>query len=129
MMMIAQTVFDFLLLISHVFATFAPMGRGFDWAVQDVAQLRQWLVDGRTPREMRALRPDRSLESIKTKIKQLRRGAPDQPRPLSGGERRKCWTRLRAPSTQVTGHVARRCGAPNTKMSKRGASSTSVRHD
>ena len=49
------------------------MGRGVDWAVQDVAQLRQWLVDGRKPREMRALRPDWSLESIKTKIKQLRR--------------------------------------------------------
>ena len=31
---------------------------------------------------MRALRPDWSLESINTKIKQLRRGAPDQSRPL-----------------------------------------------
>ena len=31
---------------------------------------------------MRALRPDWSLESIKTKIKQLRLGAPDQSRPL-----------------------------------------------
>ena len=30
------------------------MGRGVDWAVQDVAQLRQWLVDGRKTREMRA---------------------------------------------------------------------------
>ena len=37
---------------------------GVDWAVQDVSQLRQWLVDGRKPREMRALRPDWSLESI-----------------------------------------------------------------
>ena len=55
--------FRLLLLISRVFAIF---------------QLRQWLVDGRKPREMRALRPDWSVESIKTKIKQLRRGAPDQ---------------------------------------------------
>ena len=38
------------------------MGSGVDWAVQDVDQLRQWLVDGRKPREMRALRPDWSLE-------------------------------------------------------------------
>ena len=52
------------------------MGRGVDWAVQDVAQLRQWLEEGRKPREMRAMRPDWSLESIKTKLKQLRRGAP-----------------------------------------------------
>ena len=52
------------------------MGRGVDWAV------RQWLVDDRKPREMRALRPDWSLESIKTKIKQQRRGAPDESRPL-----------------------------------------------
>ena len=58
------------------------MGRGADWAVQDVAQLRQWLNEGRKPREMRALRPDWSLESIKTKLKQLRRGAPDESRPL-----------------------------------------------
>ena len=61
---------------------FCTMGRDVDWAVQDDAQLRQWLVDGRKPREMRALRPDWSLESINTKIKRLRRGAPDQPRPL-----------------------------------------------
>ena len=58
------------------------MGRGVDWAAQDVAQLRQWLDEGRKPREMRALRPDWSLESIKTKIKHLRRGAPDESRPL-----------------------------------------------
>ena len=51
------------------------MGRGLDWAVQDVAQRRQWLVDGRKPREMRALRTEWSLESTETKIKQLRRGA------------------------------------------------------
>ena len=58
------------------------MGRGVDWAAQGVAQLRQWLEEGRKPREMRAMRPDWSLESIKTKLKQLRPGAPDQPRPL-----------------------------------------------
>ena len=58
------------------------MGRGVDWAVQDVAQLRQWLEEGRKPREMRAMRPDWSLESVKTKLKQLRRGAPDESRPL-----------------------------------------------
>ena len=32
------------------------MGRGVDWAAQDVAQLRQWLEEGRKPREMRAMR-------------------------------------------------------------------------
>ena len=48
-------------------------------AVQDVAQRRQWLNEGRKPREMRAMRPDWSLE---TKLKQLRRGAPDKSRPL-----------------------------------------------
>ena len=61
---------------------FCTMGRGVDWAVQDVAQLRQWLDEGRKPREMCAMRPDWSLESIKTKLKQLRRGAPDESRPL-----------------------------------------------
>ena len=45
------------------------MGGGIDWAVQLVAQLRQWLDEGRKPREMRAMRPDWSLESIKTKLK------------------------------------------------------------
>ena len=80
--MIAPSVFDFLLLISHVFATFVPMGRGVDWAAQDVTQLRQWLEEGRKPREMRAWRPDWSLESIKTKIKHLRQCAPDESRPL-----------------------------------------------
>ena len=58
------------------------MGRSVDWAVQDVAQLRQWLEGGRQPREMRAMRPDWSLESIKSKLKQLRRGAPDKSRPM-----------------------------------------------
>ena len=38
--------------------------------------------EGRKPREMRAMRPDWSLESIKTKLKHLRRGAPDECRPL-----------------------------------------------
>ena len=37
---------------SHLCATFAS-GRGVDWAVQDVAQLRQWLDEGRKPRERR----------------------------------------------------------------------------
>ena len=58
------------------------MGRGADWAVQDVVQLRQWLDEGQNSREMRAMRPDWSLDSIKTKLKQLRRGAPDESRPL-----------------------------------------------
>ena len=57
------------------------MGCGVVWAVQDVPQPRQWF-EGRKPLEMRAMRPDWSLESIRTKIMQLRRGAPDQPRPL-----------------------------------------------
>ena len=80
--MIAQTVFDFSFNRSLFLELFCTMGRGADWAVQDVAQLRQWLNEGRKPREMRALRPDWSLESIKTKLKQLRRGAPDESRPL-----------------------------------------------
>ena len=58
------------------------LGRGVGWAAQDVAQLRQWLEECRKPREMLAMRSDLSLESIKTKIKQLHRGAPDQPSPL-----------------------------------------------
>ena len=58
------------------------MGRGVHWAVQDVAQLRHWLEEDRKQREMQAMRPDKSLESIKTKIKQLRRGASDESRPL-----------------------------------------------
>ena len=33
------------------------MGRGIDWAVEDVAQLRQWLGEGRKPSEMLAMRP------------------------------------------------------------------------
>ena len=70
------------------------MGRGVDWAVQDVAQLRQWF-EGRKPLEMRAMRPDWSLESIETKIMQLRRGAPDQPRPL---QRRRTSEVFAAPS-------------------------------
>ena len=111
-----QAVLD-LFLISHVVCNFCTMGRGVDWAVQDVAQLRQWLVDGPKPREMRALRSDWSLESIKTKIKQLRRGAPDQSRPLK-----------RRRTTEVL-HVALDVGAPYAKISKRGASSPSVRHD
>ena len=36
-------------------------------------QLRQWLEEGRKPPEMRAMRSDWSLESIKTKLKHLRR--------------------------------------------------------
>ena len=69
------------------------MGRGVDLAVQDVTQLRQWLEEGRKPREMRAMRPDWSLESIKSKLKQLRRGAPDESRPL---KRRRCLACVRA---------------------------------
>ena len=75
--MIVQAVFDF---------SFDPprviIGRGVDWAVPDVAQLRQWLEEGRKPREMPAMRSDWPLESTKMKIKQLRRGAPEQSRPL-----------------------------------------------
>ena len=36
---------------------FCTMGRGVDWAVQDVAQLRQWLVDGRKLREISTQSP------------------------------------------------------------------------
>ena len=52
---------------------FCTMDRGVDWAAQDVAQLRQWFEEGRKP-----MRPDWSLESIKTKLKQMRGGAPDK---------------------------------------------------
>ena len=81
------------------------MGRGVDWAVQDVAQLRQWLEEGRKPHEMRAMRPDWSLESIKTKLKQLRRGAPDESHPL---ERRRTSEVLAEIETAVTETLRRR---------------------
>ena len=112
--MIAQTVFD-LFLISHVLATFAPMARGVDWAAQDVAQLLQWLDEGRKPREMRALRPDWSLESIKTKIKHLRRGSQDESRPLKRRRTSEVLVEIevavtadseRAPSAKFAGNVA-----------------------
>ena len=79
--MIDQTVLTSSFDVSRV-CNFCTMGRGVDWAVQYVAQLRQWLEEGRKPREIRALRPDWSLDSNKTKIKQLRRGAPDWSRQL-----------------------------------------------
>ena len=91
------------------------MGRGVDWAVPDVAQLRQWIEDGRNSREMRAMRSDWSLESIKTKLKHLRRGAPDESRPLkrrrtsevlAGRDRDAAADSACAPSAQLTGHVA-----------------------
>ena len=77
------------------------MGRGADWAVQDVAQLRQWLDEGRKPREMRAMRPDWSLESIKTKLKQLRRGAPDESRPLKRRRRSEVLAEIEAAVTET----------------------------
>ena len=69
---------------------------------------------------MRALRPDWSLENIKTKIKQLRRGAPDQSRPLKQRRTSEVLAEIysavrdrdaaadseRAPLAQLTGHVA-----------------------
>ena len=54
--MIDQTVLTSSFDVSRV-CNFCTMGRGVDWAVQDVAQLRQWLEEGRKPREIRALRP------------------------------------------------------------------------
>ena len=108
MIMIAQAVFDLFL------------GRGIDWAVQDVAQLRQWLVEARTSHEMRAMRPDWSLESIKTKLEQLRRGASDESRPLKRRRTSEVLAEIeaavrdrgaaavseRAPSAQLAGYVA-----------------------
>ena len=64
------------------------MGRGFDWAMEDVAQLRDWLHESRRPREMHAQRLDWSLESITSKLKQLRHVASDQSRPVQ--RRRTC---------------------------------------
>ena len=49
---------------------------------------------------MRAMRPGWSLESIKKKLKQVRRGAPDQPRPL---KRRRTSEVLAEIETAVTG--------------------------
>ena len=60
------------------------MDRGIDWAVEDVAQLRDWHHEGPKPRDVCAMRPDWSFASIKTKLKQLRAGAPDLSRPLKG---------------------------------------------
>ena len=80
-MMIAQTVFDFFF---RCLACLQSLHHGTwcDWAVHDAAQPRRWLADGGKPSEMRAMRPDWSLESIKTKMNQLRRGASDESRPL-----------------------------------------------
>ena len=69
-------------MIAHVLELLHTVGRGVDWTVRDVAQLRQWLVEDRKPHEMRAMRPDWSLDSNKTKLWQLRRGAPDESRSL-----------------------------------------------
>ena len=87
------------------FCNFCITGRGVDWAAQDVAQLRQWRQEGRKPREMRAMRSDWSLESIKTKLKHLRRGAPDESRPLKR-RRDAAADSERAPSAKFAGHVA-----------------------
>ena len=69
--------------------------------MQDVAQLRQWLDEGRKPREMRAMRPDWSLESIKTKLKQLRRGAPDESRPLKRRRTSEVLAEIEVPVTET----------------------------
>ena len=93
------------------------MDRGVDWAVQDVAQLRQWLKEDRKPREMRAMRPDWSLESIKTKLKQLRRGAPSQSCPLKRRRTSEVLAEIETAVTETprqtlrTGHVALRAVA------------------
>ena len=60
--------FRFLLLIAHVLELLHTVGRGVDWTVRDVAQLRQWLVEDQKLREMRAMPPDWSLDSTKTKL-------------------------------------------------------------
>ena len=58
------------------------MGRGIDWTAEDVAQLRQWLNNHRKSRDMRWIGPDWSMDSFKTKLQQLCRGAPEESRPL-----------------------------------------------
>ena len=75
------------------------MGRGIDWAVEDIVQ-------GQKPREMRAMRPDWSFASIKTKLRQLRRGAPEESRPLKRRERDAAAESERAPSAKLGGNVA-----------------------
>ena len=81
MMITVQAVFD---------VTFdsSRMGNVASWVVALTGQCKTLLScasgsrKGGKPREMRAMRPESSLESIKTKINQVRRGAPDQSRPL-----------------------------------------------
>ena len=58
------------------------MGGGIDWAEKDVGQLHDWLHENGEPLEMQSQRPEWSLDSSKSKLKQLRRGAPEQSRPL-----------------------------------------------
>ena len=62
------------------------MRRGIGWAVEDVAQLRQRLEEGRRARAIRAMRPDWPMDSIKTKLKQLRRGATDESPPQAAND-------------------------------------------
>ena len=73
--------------------------------MQDVAQLRQWLEEGRKPRDMRAMRPDWSLERIKTKLKQLRRGAPDESRPLKRRRTSECLAEIETGVTETPRHT------------------------
>ena len=57
---------------------------------------------------MRAMRSDRSVDSIKTKLKQLRRGTPKSftSTERNGRKRDNAADSERAPSAQLTGHVA-----------------------
>ena len=52
------------------------MGRGLDWSVEDTAQLRDWLHEGWTPREMLAMKKRRTREvlaKIETAVKEASR--------------------------------------------------------
>ena len=90
----------------------------------------------RKPHEMRALRSDWSLESIKTKLKHLRRGAPDQSRPLKRRRTSEVLAEIETAMTETprqTLSVVRRHRSLDMSrstlwrpLSKRGASSPSV---
>ena len=113
---------------------FCIMGRGIDWALEDVAQLRDWLHESCRPCEMHAQRPDWSLECITSKLKQVRRVASDQSRPVQ--RRRTCEVVAEigtAVNEQQSAKLlecrAQRCRGRFMTISKRDASSPCVRPD
>ena len=113
---------------------------GTCWNSSHCGRLTSALENGvRKPHEMRALRSDWSLESIKTKLKHLRRGAPDQSRPRKRRRTSEVLAEIETAMTETprqTLSVVRRHSSLDMSrstlwrpLSKRGASSPSVHRD